>query len=60
MLRVVDPAVKFMYSVLLSAGALILLVFAPPVGILMLVWLRRYLYREANSHMRPQIYIQLS
>ncbi len=49
MLRIVDFTVKFLYSVLLSAGALTALVFAPPVGIVMLLLLRRYLRRVARQ-----------
>jgi hypothetical protein len=60
MLRIVDFSVKFLYSVLLSAGALTALVFAPPVGIVMLVLLRRYLRRQAESHRRPRLHIRLS
>jgi hypothetical protein len=60
MLRIVDFTVKFLYSVLLSAGALITLIFAPPVGIVMLLLLRRYLRRVAESHKRPQLHIKLS
>jgi len=60
MLRIVDFTVKFLYSVLLSAGALTALVFAPPVGIVLLLLLRRYLRRVASSHQRPQLHIRLS
>jgi hypothetical protein len=60
MLRIVDPFVKFMYTALLSAGALAALVFAPPAGIVMLLFLRRHLHREANSHKRPKLHIELS
>jgi hypothetical protein len=60
MLRIVDFSVKFLYSVLLSAGAMAALIFAPPVGIVMLLLLRRYLRRVAESHQRPQLQIRLS
>jgi hypothetical protein len=60
MLRIVDFSVKFLYSVLLSAGALAALIFAPPVGIVMLVLLRRYLRRQAESYRRPRLHIRLS
>ena len=60
MLRILDFTVKFLYSVLLSAGALAALIFAPPVGIVMLLLLRRYLSREAGRHMRPRLHIKLS
>jgi hypothetical protein len=60
MLRIVEFTVKFLYSVLLSAGALIALVFAPPVGIVLLLLLRRHLIRVANDRSRPQLYIRLS
>jgi hypothetical protein len=59
MLRIVDFSVKFLYSVLLSAGALAALVFAPPVGIVMLLLLRRYLRRVAESDQRPRLHIRL-
>ncbi len=60
MLRVVDLTVKFLYSVLLAASALIALVLAPPVGIVLLAALRRHMHREANRHMRPKLHIKLS
>jgi hypothetical protein len=60
MLRIVDFSVKFLYSLMLSAGALIALVFAPPVGIVLLLLLRRYLRRVAGSRRRPQLDIKLS
>jgi hypothetical protein len=60
MLRIVDLSVKFLYSVLLSAGALTALVFAPPVGIVLLALLHRYLRRQAESHRRPRLNIKLS
>lgn len=60
MLRIVDITVKFLYSVLLSAGALTALVFAPPVGIVMLLLLRRYLKRVAENHRKPQLHIKMS
>jgi hypothetical protein len=60
MLRTVDFSVKFLYSVLLSAGALTALVVAPPVGIVMLLLLRHNLRRIASSHVRPQLQIRLS
>jgi hypothetical protein len=60
MLRIVDFSVKFLYSVLLSAGALTALIFAPPVGIVMLLLLRRYLRRQADSHTRPRLHIRMS
>jgi hypothetical protein len=59
-LRILDFTVKFLYSVLLSAGALTALVFAPPVGIVMLLLLRRYLKRESERHTRPTLHIKLS
>lgn len=60
MLRIVDFSVKFLYSVLLAAGALAALVFAPPVGIVMLLLLRRHLSHQAESHRRPRLHIRLS
>jgi hypothetical protein len=60
MLRIVDFSVKFLYSVLLSAGALTALVVAPPVGIVLLLLLRHYLRRVASSQARPQLHIRLS
>ena len=60
MLRILDFTVKFLYSVLLSAGALAALVFAPPVGIVMLLLLRRYLGRLAASHKLPRLHIRIS
>jgi hypothetical protein len=60
MLRIVDFSVKFLYSVLLSAGALVALVVAPPVGIVMLLLLRRHLCRQAENHRRPRLHIRLS
>lgn len=60
MLRIVDFTVKFLYSVLLSAGAMLALVFAPPVGIILLVLLRRYIRRIATSRQRPQLQIRLA
>ncbi len=60
MLRIVDPFVKYLYSVLMAAGAMAALVVAPPVGIVMLLALRKHLHREANRHERPRLHIKVS
>jgi hypothetical protein len=60
MLKIVDFSVNVLCSVLLSACALIALVFAPPVGIVMLLLLRRYMRHEVGGQQRPQLQIKLS
>jgi p-aminobenzoyl-glutamate transporter AbgT len=47
--RIVHPIVTFLHAVLLSAGAILALVVLPPVGMLMLLMLRRHLDRETRQ-----------
>jgi len=49
LIRVVNPIVTFLYSVLLSVGAILALVFVPPAGLLLLLALRRHLHREMQG-----------
>lgn len=51
MIRIVDPIAKFLYSILISAGAIVALVVMPPVGLLLLLVLRHHMYRETR-HLR--------
>ena len=49
MIHIVNTIVAIMHAVLLSAGAILALVVLPPVGLLMLIMLRRHLQRETRS-----------
>lgn len=46
MFHIVDIFAKYLYAVLLSAAALIGLFVLPPVGILLLLYLRSFLKRQ--------------
>jgi hypothetical protein len=50
-IRVINPIVKFIYSVMLSIGAIAVLVIVPPMGLLLLLALNRHLRRETR-HLR--------
>jgi len=49
MIRIVNIIVAILHAVLLSAGAILALVVLPPVGLLMLVMLRRHLQRGTRQ-----------
>jgi len=46
MIRIIDSAVGFIFSVLLSLGAIIALFLVPPVGIMLFICLRKYMLWE--------------
>ncbi|HMK48297.1 MAG TPA: hypothetical protein VK436_16860 [Methanocella sp.] len=43
MIRIIDAAVGFIFSVFLSLGAIIALLLIPPVGIVLFICLRKYM-----------------
>ena len=53
LIRFVNPIVKFLYSVLLSVGAIFALVFVPPAGMLLLLTLYHHLSRGARGLRAP-------
>jgi hypothetical protein len=48
LIRIVDPVASFLYSILLSAGAVLALVVVPPVGLGLLFILRHHMHRQTR------------
>jgi|GEM_PF-3847390 len=49
MLDIIDRLVRLIHAIILSIAALIGLFIMPPIGILLLLYLRGYLEREAPA-----------